>query len=143
MFKIYDIVNEIVYDGYKVNGYINTVSDIKKLYKVIKNHFYGDDMRNVLRNRMFLKKEENGDYLQERKGIENEEQSNERQYHEVDRNENLTPLKYTDSGNVSPESLQVSSFCDDSKLEEDEPTIIYTPESFLREEDLEEEHVQN
>ena len=43
--------------------------------------------------------------------------------------------KYIDSGNVSPESLQMTISRENSRLSNITPTIAYSPESFLIEEE--------
>ena len=58
---------------------------------------------------------------------------------EVGTHDNVITPKDMDSGNVSPESLQLSSFRDDSRLSNLTPTIAYTPETFLIEQEENEE----
>ena len=132
-YKVFDITNEIVYGEFKNNGCIDTMTETKNLCKVIRNHLSNDDLRMVLQKPTILKEKTIENYTED-DTFEPIVRIPEIQQETDDNEEDDIPhLKEIDSGNVSPESIQISTFRDESTLSNDTPVIVYTPDTFLRE----------
>ena len=131
------MINEIVYDAYKNNGgSINTFTDTKKICIIIRNHLCGDGIKKALQaNAPSLAKVESEDYFDKTHPTELVKSSHEEEENQISRNMSPEATKYIDSGNVSPESLQLSSFRDDSRLSNVTPPTVCTPENFIREDE--------
>lgn len=124
------MTNEIVYDEYKEHGNINTLTNSKTLCKVFRNHLNRENIAKVLQKPACTEKSK----LEDISDIDFQEKDNSTggvEDNEISRNVNASSPKEMDSGNVSPESLQLGSFRDDSRLSNLTPTIAYTPETFL------------
>ena len=126
------MTNEIIYDEYKENGNIITFTESKKLCKVLRNHMRSEALTHALQNPTCTRKAEYEVHLDNNF---KESHKSPREDIELSENENEISPKEIDSGNVSPESLQLSSFRDDSRLSNITPTIAYTPETYLLEEE--------
>ena len=129
------MINEIVYDVYKSDGYFTTTIDSKILCKVIAGHLNSDDIKRASQRHAVSKNINLCELTNTRNEIEiiktthaDDEIVNEPE------DESGSP-KYIDSGNVSPESLQMTISREDSRLSNLTPIIAYSPESFLIEEE--------
>ena len=129
------MINEIVYDVYKCDGYFTTTIDSKILCKVIASHLNSDDIKRASQRHAVSKNVDSCELTNTRNEIEIIKTS-----HADDEIVNLpedeaSSPQYIDSGNVSPESLQMTISREDSRLSNITPNIAYTPESFLIEEE--------
>lgn len=112
---------------------MNTITNTRILSKVLRNHLNNDELTSILRKPIGVKhnsedeKEVEGELSSIRKlsEVRNENDEN-------DENE-IPNLKDIDSGNVSPESIPINSFREDSRLSNTTPINVYTPNTFLRE----------
>ena len=129
------MINEIVYDVYKCDGYFTTTIDSKILCKVIASHLNSDDIKRASQRHVVSKNIDSCELTNTRNEIEIIKTS-----HADDEIVNLpedeaSSPQYIDSGNVSPESLQMTISREDSRLSNITPNLAYTPESFLIEEE--------
>ena len=129
------MINEIVYDVYKNDGYFTTAIDSKILCKVIASHLNSDDIKRASQKHAVSKKIDSCELTNARNEIEIIETSHADDEIVNEPEDEVGSPKYIDSGNVSPESLQLTISREDSRLSNLTPTIAYSPESFLIEEE--------
>ena len=129
------MINEIVYDVYKCDGYFTTTIDSKILCKVIASHLNSDDIKRASQKHAVSKKIDSCELTNTRNEIEIIKTSHADDEIVNEPEDEVGSPKYIDSGNVSPESLQMTSSREDSRLSNLTPNIAYTPENFLIEEE--------
>ena len=129
------MINEIVYDVYKNDGYFTTAIDSKILCKVIASHLNSDDIKRASQKHAVSKKIDSCELTNTRNEIEIIQTSHADDEIVNEPEDEVGSPKYIDSGNVSPESLQMTISREDSRLSNLTPTIAYSPESFLIEEE--------
>ena len=129
------MINEIVYDVYKNDGYFTTAIDSKILCKVIASHLNSDDVKRASQKHAVSKKIDSCELTNTRNEIEIIKTSHVDDEIVNEPEDEVGSPKYIDSGNVSPESLQMTISREDSRLSNSTPTIAYSPESFLIEEE--------
>ena len=129
------MINEIVYDVYKNDGYFTTAIDSKILCKVIASHLNSDDIKRASQKHAVSKKIDSCELTNTRNEIEIIKTSHADDEIVNEPEDEVGSPKYIDSGNVSPESLQMTISREDSRLSNLTPTIACSPESFLIEEE--------
>ena len=116
-----DMTNEIIYDGFKEKGFIDAITDVTVLHRVIKNHVSTEDIDKIIRKSA-------GCLIQAGKESKSDK-------------ENDTLIKHDDSGRVSPSDdpqAKVGSSCsssDDSKSEESVKSAICKFDDALTDDD--------
>ena len=121
---------------------MESITDAKILSKVLRNHLNNDELQTIQRKQIVLKQNSEDE-------LDVEERSSPiskipEEQHEMDENEEeeIPPLKDIDSGNVSPESIPINSFRADSRLSNITPINVYTPNTFRREQQNQQDNEQ-
>ena len=112
---------------------MESITNAKILSKVLRNHLNNDELQTIQRKQILLKQDSEDEVDVEERLSPISKVPEER--HEIDENEEeeIPPLKDIDSGNVSPESIPINSFRADSRLSITTPINVYTPNTFRRE----------
>ena len=129
------MINEIVYDVYKSDGCFTTTVEGKILCKIIASHLNSDDIKKASQRHAASKNINSCELTNTKNEIEIIKTSHADDEIVNEPEDEAGSPKYIDSGNVSPESLQMTISREDSRLSNLTPTIAYSPESFLIEEE--------
>ena len=121
---------------------MESITNAKILSKVLCYHLNNDEFQTIQRKQIVLKQDSEDDVNVEERLSPISKVQEER--HEIEENEEeeIPTLKDLDSGNVSPESIPINSFRGDSRLSNVTPINVYTPNTFRREHQNQQENDQ-
>ena len=137
--QVFDITNEIVYGEFQHNGSIDTITNTKILSKVICNHLNDEELKRIQRNPISLKENSVDEIRGDNDEFASISEIPNEQPEDLDNEVDDIPTLNIDSGNVSPESIPISSYREDSRLSNVTPIAVYTPDTFRREHQIKEQ----
>ena len=112
---------------------MGSITNARILTKALRNHLNNDELQTIQRKQIVLKQNsEDAVDLEERLSPISKVPEDQNEI-DVNEEEEIPPLKDIDSGNVSPESIPINSFRGDSRLSNTTPINVYTPNTFRRE----------